>query len=628
MDITKIIKGLLKKYSINKLRSVIISNWAHNNSIPIKKLLSGEVLSDAIRKGGNEDVGSHVNGLSIKTLKDVEIAFEALIDIERRKKQGAVYTPDFIIDYLLQNTIDRAIETKTIGEIAVSDPACGSGGFLIRAACLLAKRQNSKLGKVISKQLIGIDNDAHAIYHAKCLIELLLVSENEDPKECILNLHCLDTLTSSPEKILKEVNRQNGFDVIVTNPPYVKLQNLDNSYRENLCSKYPQFIKGSFSLSILFLIAGHRLLSSEGYLGYITQNNIFTSLAGENVREYLQQNLCVRRIVDFGHNHIFVNASAYTCLMFLSKKSDKDFEFAPLWKNVTSESLNKLSFSKMSFGELNAKKWRLGKRSNLNNLRKIEQAGTPIGKAFDIKVGFATLKDKVYFVRVLNDKCIAVYNNKDYEVEKEITKPAVKIAELTSEDDLASNNLRIIFPYNKVNNQFSPMEEKELKRKYPLAYAYLCNAREELLTRDKGKTEIYPWYAWGRTQSMDLRGPKLLTKTFSNYPNFIYDESDQLFCNGYAIFLKKKNDLFSLGLSLQDLKLFLNSAIMDYYTKLTSFQLEGNYQCYQKNFIEKFCIPDLGKINIKELRGLRQKERDAVLAEVYGLEIEEIQEVC
>ena len=48
---------------------------------------------------------------------------------------------------------------------------------------------------------------------------------------------------------------------------------------------------------------------------------------------------------------------------------------------------------------------------------------------------------------------------------------------------------------------------------------------------------------------------------------------------------------------------------MDYYIKKTSVEIEGNYQCYQKNFIEKFTIPKLSEEEIKYLESEDDKNK-------------------
>ena len=55
---------------------------------------------------------------------------------EVKKAGGVYYTPSYIVDYIVQNTVGRLLEGKTPKEAArltVLDPACGSGSFLVGA---------------------------------------------------------------------------------------------------------------------------------------------------------------------------------------------------------------------------------------------------------------------------------------------------------------------------------------------------------------------------------------------------------------------------------------------------------------------------------------------------------------
>jgi type I restriction-modification system DNA methylase subunit len=55
---------------------------------------------------------------------------------EVRKAGGVYYTPKYIVDYIVKNTVGKIIEGKTlrqIEKIKILDPACGSGSFLLGA---------------------------------------------------------------------------------------------------------------------------------------------------------------------------------------------------------------------------------------------------------------------------------------------------------------------------------------------------------------------------------------------------------------------------------------------------------------------------------------------------------------
>ncbi len=55
---------------------------------------------------------------------------------EVRKAGGVYYTPQYIVDYIVENTVGKLTESKTpeqVAELKIVDPACGSGSFLIGA---------------------------------------------------------------------------------------------------------------------------------------------------------------------------------------------------------------------------------------------------------------------------------------------------------------------------------------------------------------------------------------------------------------------------------------------------------------------------------------------------------------
>ncbi|MEZ4908240.1 MAG: hypothetical protein R2771_11520 [Saprospiraceae bacterium] len=158
--------------------------------------------------------------------------------------------------------------------------------------------------------------------------------------------------------------------------------------------------------------------------------------------------------------------------------------------------------------------------------------------------------------------------------------------------------------------------------------------KETLESRDKGKSIYSPFYVWGRTQGITRFGKKILNPTFSKHPRFLFvPEEDAYYTNGYGIYFDKDNSksisLFgddSHEISKEDNILvtqkILNSIVMDYYISTTSVSIQGGFPCYQKNFIEKFTIPNFSKEEIELLKKLESKEEiDEFLINKYQLEI-------
>ena len=664
------LKQLIPHYSPDVIQRALILHWAAVNGVTDAWLNRSAHVAPLLLSAPDAPIPPELT-LALQanfphcSLKQVEQVFETLIGTQKRQSHGTVYTPDYIIDYLLTHALRFGWQASSHPP-RICDPACGAGGFLVRAAEILHQQHQLPFEQIFNDYLVGMDVDPWAIDTAHILLDLYLLHKGVRPDRVTVNLLRADALLTPLPDLLARANAPTGFDIVVTNPPYVKLQNLEVSYREALLREYADFARGSFSLALLFLVRCHALLAPQGCAALITQNNLFTSLAGRGVREYLQQQRCVRQIVDFGHHKVFANASAYTCLLFLGNEPHDTLTYGALAgalgdaepvnvEPVNAKVLDELPLSEIKLDSLDARKWRLAKPNHLDNLQRIEATGRPLGQLAAIRVGFATLKDAIF---LLDDTCRGTQGEDEYRVERAITKPAWRVpdfvagshSERSKESPAASvrsrdsssqtprhdifelgyraaakaSAYRVIFPYHKVNGKYRLIPEVELSREYPRAYHYLVAHRDALLTRDKRRKQYAAWYAWGRTQGMEAAGPKLLTKTFSQHPDFVLDETDHLYCNGYGIFPKQVADA---TLPLEGLARILNSKIMHYYAKLTSFQLEGNYQCYQKNFIERFGIPTFTDAAIATVMALSDGELNAYLAQVYGVAQAEIDEV-
>jgi methylase of polypeptide subunit release factors len=95
----------------------------------------------------------------------------------KRKSQGIYYTPDYIVNYIVQNTVGSILSkcktVKEIEKIKVADIACGSGSFLISVFDEFLKHYErvSPSGlfhfetrkKILQNNIYGIDLDEKAV---------------------------------------------------------------------------------------------------------------------------------------------------------------------------------------------------------------------------------------------------------------------------------------------------------------------------------------------------------------------------------------------------------------------------------------------------------------------------------
>lgn len=402
---------------------------------------------------------------------------------------------------------------------------------------------------------------------------------------------------------------------MVGNPPYVKFQDLDGETRTFLLKSYKTTKLGTYNLYFAFFELGLNILKDNGKLGYITPNNYFTSLSGEPLRKFFQANRSINQIVDFASTKVF-DVQTYTAITFLNKKSNESIQYDRIERDeVPSIFLSSVTPSPNNYRDLSEKKWRLLCDDERENIQAIENCGMALGNLMKICVGIATLKDEMFSFEPVSEDDKYYYIKKktgEYRIERLITRQLVKISNIKSTNDLTQNKRRIIFPYKTVNGKVFLMEEDELKVTYPSCYEYFLSVKDILGDRDKGRHTYSHFYAYGRSQGLNRLGARIYTPTFSLKPRFIFDpDEDSFFTNGYGLYFKDEN-LFVNPIAKQEnvdvLLKIINSCVMDYYVTKTSVSIEGGYPCYQKNFIERFSIPQMTEGQISELRDLTLTE--------------------
>ena len=517
---------------------------------------------------------------------------------QKQKLLGITYTPAAIRRELTSVVLNELALTKDISKLKISDPCCGSGLFSITLLELLIERGVNP-NQALSNNIFFSDIDRISVCVSLVNIYTYLESINVDP-----------TLSTPNAKVIDHFDSNDFFDGYVTNPPYVKLQNVSASERAKLRLMYPKLFFGSIGLSSLILKKMFDTLNEGGVLGVITQNNFFTSTSAKHLRQFVEPH--VFKIDTFGSNAQFDDVSAYTCLIYLTKKTCQKFQYRKILKNSDFQSDSSL----IPNSSLHHSKWRLGTSDELSDITKLESLGIPLKVACRIWVGIATQFDKAFTVHKEDSDWISYCpNGTKTVVENGIVRQLIKVADLTDLESIKSNSRGVIYPYQIQNGKAVVIEEDILKSKYPQAYKALSHWKTDLLGREKGTVNEIDWYKWGRIQSMIPVRRKLLTKTFSSGPSFYMDETDSLFSNGYAI--TPTHATFDISF----IQKVLNSKTFGYYAKLTSFEIGGDYQCYQKNFIERFCLPDISYSQQLELINA-DVDIDQFLVKYYGLSID------
>jgi adenine-specific DNA-methyltransferase len=587
---------------------------------------------------------------------------------EVRKAGGVYYTPQYIVDYIVENTVGEKIKDrnpKEIENIKILDPSCGSGSFLLGAYKFLldyhlkyyTDKENIKKalkdGKIyqtienyyhltikekqniLLNNIYGVDIDEQAVEVSKLSLLLkLMEGENLESAGNLFkhsdlkllpsldnNIKCGNSLIGSDfydnaqmnlfddeqirkinafdwEKEFVDIFKQGGFDVLIGNPPYVKIQVLQdtNPYIvKELKKRYISAQSGNYDIYIVFIEKGFALLNEKGVLGFINPNKFFNSNYGTNLRDMIIKNKSIKKIIHFNDIQIFENATTYTCLLFLQKQQNITFNAIKLSsKNYKPNLLNcELPFKSIITETWADKDWIIVSENNKNLLQKISNYSLLSTLTTNIFQGPKAGADNVFILKLKEqkEKTSIFYSHSlgtEVEIENNIVQKYIKGKHILRYKIDCSQNEYAIFPYRK-DKLISAID---LKLIYPFTWEYFNNATNKkiLIDREKGRFGKTFWQ-YSRPQNMNILYEEKILTPFNAFENSfaLDDKKDFIFSAGvsgaYGILLKN-----NINISYQYLLGILNSKLVLFFIRNISTCLRGGFYSYENKYIKNIPI--------------------------------------
>ncbi|MFH0768083.1 MAG: N-6 DNA methylase [Chloroflexota bacterium] len=273
---------------------------------------------------------------------------------QHRKEQGIYYTPKFVTDYIVKETVGRFISEHSYNEIRtmkILDPACGSGSFLIRAYDELlnyhAKQRNRSLNELDQKDrlpvllanIYGVDLDMQAVEITRLNLLLRTLTEKGKLPYLSSNIRQGNSLISGADEELKkyfgdnwrdkkpfnweqefkDIMANGGFDIVIGNPPYGIV--FDRDAKNYLEEEYPTFRRNN-DLFVAFIHRGIQLLRNEGFFAFILPNTFLGGPYFENIRKYVLDHAKVLKVTDFGISRVFLEPNVFNAILVLRKEQN------------------------------------------------------------------------------------------------------------------------------------------------------------------------------------------------------------------------------------------------------------------------------------------------------------------
>ena len=452
---------------------------------------------------------------------------------------------------------------------------------------------------------------------------------------------------------------RDGFDIVIGNPPYRRIQGIrsDNSEYADYLSRNYKAATGSFDLYVCFAERAMNLCNNDGFVNFIMPIKWSNGAMGKGLRLLCSENKAAQRIINFGSYQVF-NASTYTALQWFKKDSDV-LLYNELNRDLPSnkelsgylEGLTKSDFSEISSDQLNASTWVLTQENNNEILKTLQCQPRVLSDVFDkIFQGLATSRDDVYFLHNCTEEHGIVYGFSNelgqiVQIEKGLVRPLLKGEDVHRYDNIFTHRV-VVFPYKVVEDRASLYSEEEIKILFPKGYSYLKNCEIILRNRERGRllSDDY-WYRYIYPKNLILfDNIKLVAPEISLGGNYAFDEKGQFYSTTKIYGYIKKNDVKS---SYKSLMAILNSKVMWYFMRNTGYVLRGGYYTFKTNYVKPFPMPSdeaiiaiepvliplvdkvllAKKNNPKADTSTEEREIDNIVFDLYGLTEEERNEI-
>lgn len=569
----------------------------------------------------------------------VQEVIEVVESPRRRKEQGIYYTPTWVVDYIVRQTVGRFIEEHrdrpdAIHQMKVLDPACGSGSFLIRAYDELLAWHASHTGMRVSQltheyrmpilhnNIFGVDLDQQAVEIARLNLLLRALAQRQLLPTLADNVKRGNSLISGGEAELKPyfgdawrdkhpfdwerefpaVMEKGGFDVVIGNPPYVRIQSLDRNEADYYRNKY-ESAYGSFDIYVMFIERGLQMLKDGGRLGFITSGKFLKSQYGKKLQEFINREATVESIVDLSNQKVFAEATTYPVIMVLRKGAvpqplSYQFVGSDLQAMADTPDLSNLPIAQVGQAAIRGGIWPppVGDAKALMD-RMDRQSETLGHMSQNVFTGLQTSADAVYILEKRGEPqggVVRVYSKalgRVVELETALLKPLLSgkhIRRYAARDSLQL----LLFPYRVSDGKAELIAQQEFEQRYSRTWQYLLDNRQTLEDRERGKMRHERWYAFGRTQSLGLHEcRKLAIPRLVQHLEVFYDREGRFYLDNVdvgGLLLKDTEDSnyrFVLGL--------LNSKLLDWYFQQISAPFRGNFRSANRQFIEPLPIRSL-----------------------------------
>ncbi len=366
-----------------------------------------------------------------------------------------------------------------------------------------------------------------------------------------------------------------GFDVVIGNPPYLNMDQVEDGISSYLNQVNPRIWMGQSDIYYFFIYKGVRLLKDDGRVSLIVSRYFMESYFARGIRQVILEKTKIESIVDFGHNQPFKDALVNPAIINLRRgdiEGDK-YSGAVLIRdrNMDVEKELKDGGEHISFdqNEMSEKPWRLHNQEQREIIDKISSQ-RPLSEYAIIGMGMQTGENEVFRVS-------------EHEA-SELNIPDDWLRPVIANSDIHCHHIGWKGDYW---IYLEDVPEDDLREKEDI-FNYLKERKGDLKDRIAYERGDCKWFRYSYPRYKEIYfDKKIMTRYMSTSNKFAIDEEGKYISS---------TDTFIISvdrISCEFVVSILNSNMMNWWFLRQTKQKRGGYYSYSKESMSEIPIPSV-----------------------------------
>lgn len=283
----------------------------HEQALALSDIFRGEVPEKGSLFYGS-DFYFEIFDFSIIPVEVISGIYESLIDPETRDLQSAVYTPSFLVEYMLNDTIDIYLSLNNISECKIFEVAVGSGIFLVQSLRKMIEKEielygnydkkkfSERIRDIAKNNLFGIDINKEAL-KVTCFSIYIALLDYQEPKDIniykfpnLLNENLFNANFFDTDHVFNQIIKDVKPHYILGNPPWKS--NKDIFHVEWLKSNKKTV--GRFEIAQSFLLRTKDFMNFDTKVALIVTSTIFYNVS-KTTRKFKKEFLTTYNVDKF-----------------------------------------------------------------------------------------------------------------------------------------------------------------------------------------------------------------------------------------------------------------------------------------------------------------------------------------